>query len=148
MPRSVRLAIAASSLLVLVGLLSTAIVVSDVADHDAAIRWLSAALGTREGVLRLLFTPLYLSAAVVVRAALRRDERTRETAFQVALFAAVLLGFVALGMSIVASLARRVDGGDALTLLVFGLASLLAWSLSRPSAKAWFETSSAQQPPE
>lgn len=138
MPRSVRVTVATASLLAIIGLLSTALVVADVADHDAAIEWVSAALGTRESIVRLLFTPLYLSAFVVVRAARRRDGRTHEIALPVTVFVAVSLGFLSLGMSIVATVDSNVDGGDVIMLLIFALASLLAWSLSRPSAKEWF----------
>lgn len=147
MPQSVRLTIATASLLAVIGLVSTALVIADVADHDAAIRWVTAALGTREGVVRLLFTPLYLSGFIVVRAALRRDGRTREIALPVAVFTAVSLGFLCLGMSIVASVDSAVNGGDVGMLFVFVLASLLAWSLSRPSAKEWFDAASDRSPP-
>lgn len=147
MPQSVRLTIATASLLAVVGLVSTVLVIADVADHDAAIRWVTSALGAREGVVRLLFTPLYLSAFVVVRAALRRDGRTREIALPVAVFTAVSLGFLCLGMSIVASIDENVDGGDVGMLLVFALAALLAWSLSRPSAKQWFDAARDRESP-
>ncbi len=60
----------------------------------------------------------------------------REFAFQLALLAALLLGFLSLMVSVVAALERRVDAGFAGTVIVFGLSAVLAWSLSRPSAKA------------
>ncbi|HET9554434.1 MAG TPA: hypothetical protein VFP50_15835 [Anaeromyxobacteraceae bacterium] len=69
--------------------------------------------------------------------AARRDGRVRELAFHLALLAAMLLGFMAL-FSLALALEHGVDASVIAALGVFSLAALLTWSLSRPTAKAWF----------
>lgn len=130
--------IAASCVLSLLGLVSIAIWTIDLLSDDSASRWVGAALGVGYGSLRSLFTPLYTLALIILPAALRRDARRRELAFQFALLTALLLGFMALFVSVLAVVQHRIDAGFAGSVVAFGLAVVLAWSLSRPSAKAWF----------
>ncbi len=137
MPRSVRIAIVTSCVFAVLGVLSVPVWTIDVLRDSAATWWLSGALGVRD-VRLLLFNPMYAQAFVVVLASVRRDARTRELAFQLALLGALLLGFVAAAVSIAAAVQRRFDAEFTGTLGIFGSASLLAWALSRPSAKAWF----------
>lgn len=137
MPRSVRIAIVASCVLGALGVLSIAVWTIDLLDDDVATRWLSAA-GRGGGSLRFLFTPLFGVALLVPGMVRRRDAPGRELAFQLAMLVSLLLGLPALLASVVAALMRRVDAGVAGMLAAFGLAAVLAWSLSRPSARAWF----------
>ncbi len=139
MPRSVRIAVVTSCVLGLLGVLSIAIWTLDIFADDVATRWLSAA-GRGGGSLRFLFSPLFGMALVVPGMARRRDAPGRELACQLALLVALLLGFPALLASGFAAATRHVDAGVAGMLGAFGLAVALAWSLSRPSARAWFGT--------
>jgi hypothetical protein len=137
MPRSVRVAVVTSCALGVLGVLSIAVWTIDIFADDVATRWLSAA-GRGGGSLRFLFTPLFGVALLVPRMVRRRDAPGRELAHQLALLVSLLLGFPALLASAVAALTRRLDAGVAGMIAVFWLAVLLAWSLSRPSARAWF----------
>jgi hypothetical protein len=115
----------------LLGVASAIIGVVDLLTRDSV----SAALGTRGYTL----VSFYVMAAVVPVAAVRRDGRIRELAFQSALLAAMLLGFVALFTG-VAAFMRGVDANFVLSWVMFVLALALASSLSRASAKAWFSS--------
>jgi hypothetical protein len=137
MPRSVRVAIATSWALGLLGLLSVAVWTVDLLAGDLATRWLSAA-GRGGGSLRFLFSPLFGMALLVPGIVRRRDVPGRQLAFQLALLVSILLGFPALLASALAAITRHLDAGAAGLLGAFGLAVALAWSLSRPSARAWF----------
>lgn len=131
MPRSVRVAVATACVVATLGAFSLVVLAIDLlTDHSA-----SAALGTR--AFGSFVNPLLAMAINVPRAAVKRDERLRELSFHFALLMAMLLGFVALFTLVPAFM----GGGDAdlvLSWSVFLLAVVLAWSLSRPTAKAWF----------
>ncbi|HEY6001479.1 MAG TPA: hypothetical protein VIV57_01315 [Anaeromyxobacter sp.] len=137
MPRSVRVAIATSWALGLLGILSFAVWAVDLFGDDVATRWLSAA-GRGGGSLRFLFSPLFGVALLVPGMVRRRDAPGGALAYQLALLVSVLLGLPALLASGVAALTRHLDAGVAGVLGAFGLAVVLAWSLSRPSAREWF----------
>jgi hypothetical protein len=138
MPSSVRLAIGVACVLGLLGVLSTAVWIADAAAGGAGTRWLSAALHVGENDVGRAATPLYLLAFAVVPIALRRDGRKARIAFQLALLATVTLAVMASGLTGTAVEARRVDAGFAAMLVALALMAVLAGSLSRPSAKAWF----------
>ncbi len=142
MPRSVRIAIGTSGVLTVLGLVSVAVLMIDIFSHDSATRWMRATLGVH-GSIRYLFNPLYAQALVLIPAALRREARARELGFQFALLAALLLGFIACRVSVIAAIQLRVDADSAGAIVAFGLVTVPAWSLSRPSAKAWFALTGA-----
>jgi hypothetical protein len=138
MPGCVRIAVVTSLLLFLLGAASIPIFIADIVSDGSGTRWVSHAFRVREGSLRFLFHPMYAPAIGVIRAAVRRDGRVRELAFQFALLLALLLGFFALGASVLAAIQHRMDAVFAAPIVMFGVMATLAWSLSRPSAKAWF----------
>lgn len=131
MPRSVRVAVVTAYVIAFLGIASIVIWVVDLFTGGAATH----AVGTR--AFGSLISPLYGMAFMVPLAAARRDGRVRELAFQFALLGAMLLGFIAL-LALVMAFMRGVDANVVASLGVFALAVLLASSLSRPSAKAWF----------
>lgn len=131
MPRSVRVAVVTAHVIVLLGVASFVIWAIDLFTGGAGTR----ALGTR--ALGSLISPLFMFAYLVPLAAARRDGRMRELAFQFALLWAMLLGFLAV-FALVSAFMQGVDANAVVSLGVFALAVLLASSLSRPSAKAWF----------
>lgn len=138
MPGSVRIAIATACALALLGAVSAALWIGDATAAGGATRWLSGALHVKEGALRGAASPLYLAAIAVVPIVLRRDARKVRVAFQLALLAGITLGMMVLGFSGSAVQRRDVDAGLAAMLGVLALIGLLAWSLSRPSARVWF----------
>ena len=131
MPRSVRVAVATACAVALLGVAAIVVWAVDLLTDDSV----TAALGTR--AFGSLINPLFVLAAMVPKAALERDERLRQLSFQFALLAAMLLGFIAL-VALVAALMRGADANFVVSWSVFALAVVLASSLSRPSAKAWF----------
>lgn len=137
MPGSLRLAIATACVLAFVGAVSAATWIADAGADGRATRWLATALRIDEGAFRRAASPLYLAAIAVVPIVRRRDGRKATIAFQLALLATITLGVMALGLAGDGQ-AGRVDAGRAGMLAAAGLFGLLAWSLSRPSAKAWF----------
>jgi hypothetical protein len=138
MPRSVRLAVGLACALGLIGAASTAVWIADALADGAATRWLSIALDLRGDAVALAASPLYLVAFAMVPIALRRDGSKARVAFQLALLASITLGVMASGLVSTALAARRLDGALAGMLVVLALVALLAGSLSRPSARAWF----------
>lgn len=137
MPRSIRVAIGTACLIALVGAVSTASWLADAVADGAGTRWLSTTLHVHEGVLRSV-SPLYLLAIAVVPIALRRDARKGRIALHLSLLATITLGVMASGALGSAVQGRHLDAALAATLVIPGLIGLLALSLSRPSAKAWF----------
>jgi hypothetical protein len=133
MPRSVRVAVVTACVVALLGIASIVVWAVDLLTDDS----ITSALGTR--AFGSLISPLFVLAAIVPKAALKRDERLRELSFQFALLAAMLLGFVAL-VALVAAFMRGVNANSVVSWSVFALAVVLASSLSRPSAKAWFSS--------
>ncbi len=133
MPRSVRVAVATACVVALLCVASIVIWAADLVTRDSV----TAALGTR--AFGSLVSPLFMMAATVPMAAVRRDGRLRELSFHFALFAAMLLGFAALATLVVAFI-RGVDANFVVSWGVFIPAVVLASSLSRPSAKAWFSS--------
>jgi hypothetical protein len=133
MPRSVRVAIAAACVVALLGVASVVVWAVDLLTDDSV----TAALGTR--AFGSLFSPLFVLAAIVPRAVVKRDDRLRELSFHFALLAAMLLGFIAL-FALVAAFTRGVNANFVVSWSVFALAAVLTWSLSRPSAKRWFRS--------
>ncbi len=131
-PRTVRVAVATSCVIALLGVVSIAVSIGDLLSGGSVRPW----LGVRN--TGLLLSPLYASALALPLAAVRRDGRVRELSFHLALFAALLVGLVALFTLVLAALMGRVDARVGEAFFVFALAVVVAWSLSRPSAKAWF----------
>jgi hypothetical protein len=138
MPRSVRVAIACACLIALLGAVSTAIWIADAAAGGWASRWVSSALHGDAVAFQRAASPLYLAAIAVVPIALRRDPRKVRVAVQLALLATITLGIYALGLFGPALTSRRLDAELAAMLLAPAVLGLMAWSLSRPSARAWF----------
>lgn len=140
MPRSVRVAILASSLIALVGAGSAAIWIADAAATGAGTAWLSSLslAPWAANAMERAGSPLYLLAVAIVPIVARRDARSVRIAFQLALLAAIALGVTASGLVGASVASRRLDPGLAAMLLVLALIGLLAASLSRPSARAWF----------
>ncbi len=130
MPRSVRVAVVTACVVALFGVAAVAIWAVDLFTGGAA----SAGLGTTFGSL---VGYLALPAGTIPLAAMRRDGRLRALSFQVALLAAMLLGFVALAELVIAFVVG-VSADSVIILIAFALSVVLASSLSRPSAKAWF----------
>lgn len=130
MPPTVRVAVVASCILTLLGGVAFALWMSHLLAGDSAC----AALGLcgAQGLLSI-----GAMAAVVPVAAVRRDARLREAIFQGALLVALLVGFVALA-ALALGLSSGLDATLAVPVVMFVLAAVLAWALSRPSAKAWF----------
>jgi hypothetical protein len=138
MPRSVQVAVGASCALGLIGLLSSALLIADMAAAGTGTRWLSAALPFRaDGVLRAA-SPLYLAALVVLPIVLRRDGRKARIAFQLALLATITLGVMTLGLTGTGIALGDLGAQSAPMFAVLALLALLAGSLSRPSAREWF----------
>jgi hypothetical protein len=137
MPRTVRVAIGAACFVAFLGAVSAAIWIADAAAGGSATRWVSSALGIRESSLRVV-SPLYLAAIAIVPIAVRRDAPKARVASQLCLLAAITLAVTFFGMSGSPVSFREVDATLAAALLVVALVSLVAWSLSRPSAMAWF----------
>lgn len=137
MPRSVRVAIVAACVVALLGVASIVGWAVALVTGDAV----SAALGTR--AFGPLVSPMLAGAIIVPKAALERDDRLRELSFQLALFTAILVGLLALG-ELVAALIRGADANVVVSWSVFVLAVVLASSLTRPSAKAWFRSPAGQ----
>jgi hypothetical protein len=137
MPRTVRVAVLTSWILILLGVANLAVSIADLVTGDSVC----TALGLCRA--RGFLGSFSAMAAAVPVAVARRDARLRESAFHFALFVALLVGFVALGALVLGVLA-----GFSAALLVpvfmFALATVLAWSLSRPSAKAWFTPGRAE----
>jgi len=132
------MAIGTACLIALLGAVSAAIWIADAAAGGWATRWLSTALHVHESTFQRAASPLYLVAIAIVPIALRRDARQARTALHLTLLAAITLGVMTFGLSGSAAALRRPDAGLAAMLLVLALIGLLAWSLSRPSARAWF----------
>lgn len=137
MPRSVRVAIASACLIASIGAVSTAIWIADAAAGGSASRWLSTTLPDHASAFQRAASPLYLAAIAVVPIVLRRDARKIRVAVQLALLATITLGIYALGLFGPALTSRRLDAELAVMLLAPAVLGLLAWSLSRPSARAW-----------
>jgi len=132
MPRSVRLAIVAACCLGLVNLVHAGLALAELARDDVP----------RVGsALLLLIWPVL--AIWIARGLMKRDSRTRTLAFRIALAGAVIIGMETLVLGIVATFIEGRDVG-VLTARVLiervGPFVALAWSLSRPSAKAWVST--------
>jgi hypothetical protein len=129
MPRSVRIALACSIAVGLLGLVGSALLVAD----------LVASLYLGRAPLRATwaFSPQLVVALAFPPILRRRDTRNRELSFQVGLLAAMGLGFLELFLLVTAVL-RGFDARTVVMSLTFGLVVAFAWSLSRPSAKAWF----------
>ncbi|HEY6002791.1 MAG TPA: hypothetical protein VIV57_07935 [Anaeromyxobacter sp.] len=138
MPRSVRVAIASACLVALLGAVSTAIWIADAAAGGWASRWLSTVLRGNADAFQRAVSPLYLAAIAVVPIALRRDARKVRVAVQLALLATITLGISALGLFGPALTSLRLDAELAAMLAAPAMLGLMAWSLSRPSARAWF----------
>jgi hypothetical protein len=145
MPRSLRLAVATACVLACLGAVSAAAWIADASGGGRGTRWLATALRVDEGAVRRAASPLYLAAIAVVPIVLRRDARKATIAFQLALLATITLGVMALGLAGGGEQALRLDAGRAGMLLAVGLFGLLAWSLSRPSARAWLESGRAER---
>jgi hypothetical protein len=137
MPRSVRVAVVTSWVIALLGVVALAVSVADfVTGHSFATGWGARVLGP-------LVQPGLVAAVGVPVAATRRDERARAFAFHIALLASILLGFVAAGALALTIAIGRLDARVVNTFLVLALAVVLASSLSRRSAKAWFTSTTA-----
>jgi hypothetical protein len=138
MPRSVRVAIGSACLIALFGALSAAIWIADAAAGGWASRWVSTALHGDAGAFQRAASPLYLAAVAVVPIVLRRDARKVRVTVQLALLATITLGVMALGLVGPTQTSLRLDAEHAVMLLAPALLGLMAWSLTRPSARAWF----------
>jgi hypothetical protein len=137
MPRSIRVAIASACLIALLGAVSTAIWIADAAAGGAGSRWVSSALHGHAEAFHRAGSPLYLAAIAVVPIVLRRDVGKVRVAVQLALLATITLGIYALGLFGPAQRSLRLDADVAAMLLAPAALGLLAFSLSRPSARAW-----------
>jgi hypothetical protein len=138
MPRSVRVAIGSACLLAVIGAASTAIWIADATGGGRATGWVTTALGGNAGGLQRAASPLFLAALAVVPIALRRDAGKVRVAIQLALLATITLTVSALGLFGPALTSRRFGGELAAMLVAPAVLGLMAWSLSRPSARAWF----------
>jgi hypothetical protein len=126
MPRSVRIALVASGLLVVLGVLRW---ILGLVDLDVPSR------------LRHFISPVSLVApALVLAGVLRRREPVRALAFGLALLVAILLGVALVVIPLVAAITGMHPGGvpTGAVLLVLTLHAAVAWGLSRRDAKAWF----------
>jgi hypothetical protein len=137
MPGSVRVAIASASLIALLGAASTAIWIADAAAGGSGSRWISTALHGDPEAFQRVASPLYLAAIAIVPIVLRRDARKVRAAVQLALLATITLGIYALGLFGPAPASRPLGAERAAMFLAPALLGLMAWSLSRPSARAW-----------
>jgi hypothetical protein len=138
MPRSVRVAIASACLVASIGAMSTAIWIADAVAGGSGSRWISSTFRGEVGTFHRAASPLFLAALAVIPIALRRDAAKVRIAVQLTLLATITLGISALGLFGVPVTSRRLDAELAAMLLAPVLLGLLAWSLSRPSARAWF----------
>lgn len=137
MPRSIQVAIGCACLIAFLGAVSAAIWIADAAAAGSGSRWLSTALPGHAGTFQRAASPLYLAAIAVVPIVLRRDARKVRVAVQLALLATITLGMFGLGIFGTALTSRSPDELVAM-LLAPAVLGLLAWSLTRPSARAWF----------
>lgn len=129
MPRSVRIAIAFACWLGLAGLVFAGRALADVPRH-----------GLRRAGFAALHVIWPLLAIWITRGLVRRDARTRTLALGIAIAGALLIGAQTLYLATVATFVEGRDVGSlTATFLgaVVGPFVALAWSLSRPSAKAW-----------
>jgi hypothetical protein len=137
MPRTIQVALGSACLLVLLGALSTAVWLADAFAAGAGSRWASAALGGYSGAFERTTSPLFLVAAAAVPVVLGRDARRVRVVVQLALLATITLGILALGLTGSAARALRLDAELVASLVAPALLGLLAWSLTRPSAREW-----------
>jgi hypothetical protein len=137
MPRSVQVAIASACLVALLGAVSAAVWVADAAAGGWASRWVSTALHGDAGAFQRAASPLYVAAIAIVPIVLGRDVRKVRVAVQLSLLATITLGIYALGLFGPAQRSLRLDADVAAMLLAPAALGLLAFSLSRPSARAW-----------
>jgi hypothetical protein len=126
MPRSVRIALGASAILVVLGALRW---ILGLADIDVPSR------------LRLFISPVSLVAPVLVLLSVfRRREHVRAMAFGLSLLVSILLGVALVVIPFIAAITGMHPGGvpTGAFLLVLALHAAVAWGLSRRDAKAWF----------
>ncbi len=128
MPRSVQLANVAAIALGLSSIIATAL---------WAVARLGGAIDARNAGSGGFFTLFAVALAFPSRAR-QREARVRELAFQAALLAAMLLGFLVLA-TLVSLVAGGVSARDLFVLVDFVLLVAFTWALSRPGAKAWFD---------
>jgi hypothetical protein len=138
MPRSIQVAIGSACLLALLGALSAAVWIADAVAGGAGTRWASAALGGYSGAFGRTTSPLFLAAAAVVPVVLGRDARKVRVVVQLALLATITLGMMALGFTGSAARTLRLDAELVASLFAPAMLGLMAWSLTRPSAREWF----------
>jgi hypothetical protein len=138
MPRSVQVAVGCACLVALLGAVSAAVWIADVAAGGLGSRWVSGALDGYAGAFQRAASPLYLAAIAIVPIALRRDARRVRVAVQLVLLATITLGVYATGLFGPALTSRRLDAELAAMLLAPAVLGLLAFSLTRQSAREWF----------
>ncbi len=139
MPRSLLVAIVAVSFL---GLLSLAVV--PVGVPGLAGRTGLDLVSQAVWVIPTVIWPIV--AIFTVRGLVRRSARTRQMAFAVSLVTSLILAFIALMVTVILLAPTRPGRVDfvetmSMMLLVGAPFVAIAWSLSRPSAKAWFSSS-------
>jgi hypothetical protein len=131
MPRSIRIALVASGVLVVLGVVRWILGLVDIDVPDR---------------LRHFISPVSLVAPVLVLAGvLRRREHVRALAFGLSLLVAILLGLGLLVIPLAAAITGMHPGGvpTGAFLLVLTLHATVAWGLSRRDAKAWFGATKA-----
>jgi hypothetical protein len=131
MPRSLRVAIVSACCLGFMGLVLAGQALADGCGRSGISRAGSA--------IPLLLWPVL--AIWIARGLIRRDPRVRALAFGVALAGTIAIGVVTLILAIKATF---IEGRNVVVLTTTFLIGCvgpfvgLVWSLSRPSAKAWF----------